>query len=642
MRGKKNGEKYKINKGEFCLKIKSFVLRKEKIYGIIESAKILVLGEFKNMAFTTIEHNVDFCVVGGGLAGMCAAIAAARGGSKVALMQDRPVLGGNASSEIRMWVCGCGDGDCKETGIIEEITLTSFYRNPDKIYAIWDGILYEKVKMEPNITLLLNCSACQCEMDGKHIRSVTGWQTTTQRWQKVNAKYFADCSGDSVLAPLTGAAFRVGREAKDEFNEKTSQVTADQQTMGMSCLIQMRKSDRISKYIPPEWAVKMTPEVIEYRKPNMLKTTENFWYLELGGNRDSIGDTEEIRDELLALAYGMVDYIKNSGEVPDGDYWSLDFLGFLPGTRESRRMMGPYIMTQGDVLDGGLFEDVVAYGGWPLDDHHPDGFYHLGNPNVWGTTPKPYGIPYRCLYSANIDNLFFAGRNISMTHSAMSSARVMATCALLGEAVGCAANIAREYWISPQGVYDRKLRLLQERLMENGCFLPGMRRTISEVTKNASLTADGCENIENLRNGMDRNNHTYGDVENGADLVLGNAVEYTFAEPTELLNIHLALDSDLGRKTLPGDHCERGHTTRANILPDSPTMHVPKTLLKSYRIEAVDEKGETFILAEEKLNLLQCVNYPVTGKFCSVKFIPLTTWNDEPTDKVHIFSFDVR
>ncbi|MBE6569288.1 MAG: FAD-dependent oxidoreductase [Ruminococcaceae bacterium] len=594
------------------------------------------------MGFTTIEHNVDFCVVGGGLAGMCAAIAAARGGSKVALMQDRPVLGGNASSEIRMWVCGCGDGDCKETGIIEEITLASFYRNPDKIYAIWDGLLFEKVKMEPNITLLLNCSACQCEMDGSRIVSVTGWQTTTQRWQKVNASRFADCSGDSVLAPLTGASFRVGREARDEFGEKTSQETADRQTMGMSCLIQMRKSERITKFIPPEWAVKMTPEVIKYRKPNMAESTENFWYLELGGNRDSIGDTEEVRDELLALAYGMVDYIKNSGEVDDGDHWCLDFLGFLPGKRESRRMMGPYIMTQGDVLSGGKFADVVAYGGWPLDDHHPDGFYHLGNPNVWGDTPKPYGIPYRCLYSANIDNLFFAGRNISMTHAAMSSSRVMATCALLGEAVGCAANIAREYNLTPQGVHDEQIRLLQERLMENGCFLPGMSRTVSDTAKTASLTAEGGENIENLRNGRDRNNHTYGDTENGADLVPGKAAEYTFAKPTELTNIHLAFDSDLHRKTLPGDWCERGHTMRANVVPESPTMHVPKTLVKSYRIEAVTEQGENICIAEENLNLLQCVNHSVSGKFCSVQFIPLTTWNDEPTEKIHIFSFDVR
>ena len=204
------------------------------------------------MELTTKIHHADLCVVGGGLAGMCAAISASRGGSKVVLIGDRPVLGGNASSEIRMWVCGADGENNRETGIIEEISLKSLYRNPDKLYPIWDGILYETVKNEPNITLLLNCSVCRCEMDGEHIVSVTGWQTTTQQWHTVYAPYFSDCSGDSILAPLTGADFRVGREAASEFGEKTSQVTEDRQTMGMSCLIQMRKTSRATKFIPPD------------------------------------------------------------------------------------------------------------------------------------------------------------------------------------------------------------------------------------------------------------------------------------------------------------------------------------------------------------------------------------------------------
>ena len=594
------------------------------------------------MELTTKIYHADFCVVGAGLAGMCAAIAAARGGSKVVLIGDRPVLGGNASSEIRMWVCGAGGENNRETGIIEEISLKSLYRNPDKLYPVWDGILYESVKNEPNITLLLNCSVCQCATDGEHIVSVTGWQTTTQRWHTVYADYFSDCSGDSILAPLSGADFRVGREAASEFGEKTSQVTEDKQTMGMSCLIQMRKNERVSKFIAPDWAVKMTPEIIKLRRPNMRETGENFWYLELGGNRDSIGDTEEVRDELLALAYGMVDYIKNSGEVPDADYWSLDFLGFLPGKRESRRMMGPYIMTQNDVLSGGNFHDTVAYGGWPLDDHHPNGFYHAGNPNIWGQTPAPYGIPYRCLYSRNIDNLYFAGRNISMTHAAMSSARVMATCALLGEAVGCAANIAREFSLTPNGVYTDKLDLLRQRLMEEGCFLPRFHRTISDITAKAMLTAEGAENIDNLRNGIDRNNHTYGACENGVYLTLNKPVTYVFDGAAEIHNIHIALDSDLDRKTIPGDWCEKSHTMRANITPDSPTMTMPQTLLRAYRIEGKTELGEKVVIADESCNILQCINIPMTGKFTEISFIPLASWSDSASDKVHVFSFDVR
>ncbi|MBQ8371009.1 MAG: FAD-dependent oxidoreductase [Clostridia bacterium] len=589
------------------------------------------------MALTRIHHTCDFCVVGGGLAGLCAGIAAARGGSKVVIMQDRPMFGGNASSEIRMWVCGSDGSNNRETGLIEEIQLESLYKNPDKIYAVWDGILYGKARDEKNITMLLNCSCCDADMDGNRIVSVTGWQTTTQQWHTVQADYFADCSGDSILAPLTGAQYRVGREAASEFGEKTSQTEADRQTMGMSCLIQCRKSDRKSVFIAPDWAKKMTPEVIALRKPHMGNVSENFWYLELGGNRDSIADTEEVRDELVSLAYGMFDYIKNSGDVPDADYWQLDFLGFLPGKRESRRMVGDYIMHQGDVLSGGHFDDIIAFGGWPLDDHHPDGFYHAGNPNVWGKTPAPYGIPYRCVYSKNIANLFFAGRNISLSHAAMSSARVMATCATLGEAVGTAANLARECGLTPRGVYEEKIGELQQRLMENGCFLPYNKRTIADFIANAELTP-GCEN---LRNGIDRTNHTYGDGDMGVTIPLGEAVGYTFGTSAAVTQVHIVFDSDLDRVTLPGDWCEKRHSMRANIVPESPTMTMPKTLARSYTVTGTTPGGEEITLHADDCNLRHCVNIPVNRELVSLKLRVDSLW-DDTAETAHVFSFDAR
>ncbi len=596
------------------------------------------------MAFQKTVHYADFCVVGGGLSGICAAVAAARGGSKVVLIHDRPVLGGNASSEIRMWISGALGDNNRETGIVEEIELTSLWRNPDKNYSIWDSILYEKVKFEPNITLLLNCSVCDAEMQDGEIASVTGWQTTTQRWHTVYADYYSDCSGDSVLAPLTGAEYRIGREAFSEFGEKTSQETADLQTMGMSCLIQLRKTSRPSEFIPPDWAKEIGEDVLRFRTPHIEHTGENFWYLELGGNRDSIHDTEEVRDELVALAYGMFDYIKNSGNVPDADYWELDWMGFLPGKRESRRMVGPHIMTQSDVLSGGLFPDTVAYGGWSLDDHHPDGFYHVGNPNVWGATPSPYGIPYRTLYSVNIPNLFFAGRNISVTHAAMSSTRVMATCALLGEAVGTAANIAREFALSPQGVYEEKIHLLQQRLMENGCFLPHFRRDIADICKNARLYCDGvsAEKLDVLRNGIDRNNHTYGTEDFRVSLPLGKAVTYSFDTPVRISNIHLQFDTDLNRETLPGDSIDRQRSMRANRTENSVTVCMPKTMVKGYRLTAVTADGDTVTIAKTDRNLLGCVNHDVSDDlYVSVSFVPLTTWGGD-TGNVQIFSFDLR
>ena len=172
-----------------------------------------------NEKLRNINHKVDLCVVGGGLAGMCTAVAAARHGIKVALMHDRPVYGGNASSEIRMWVCGAHGDNNRETGIIEEIALETLYRNPYRRYPIWDSILFEIIKNEKNITPVLNCSCNDIETDGNRIKKVIGWQTTTQMWHTVEADYFADCSGDSILAPLSGAEYRWGREGRTEFGE---------------------------------------------------------------------------------------------------------------------------------------------------------------------------------------------------------------------------------------------------------------------------------------------------------------------------------------------------------------------------------------------------------------------------------------
>lgn len=584
----------------------------------------------------TITHEVDFCVVGGGLAGMCAAIAAARAGKSVVLMQERPVLGGNASSEIRMWICGAQGENNRETGIVEEINLESLYRNPYKIYSVWDSILFGIVKNEKNITLLLNTSACDAEMEGDKIKTVIGWQMTTQTWQHVTAKYFADCSGDSVLAPLTHAEYRIGRESCEEFDEKTSVKVADKKTMGLSCLIQARKTDQNIEFIAPSWAKKLTEEDIARRMPNVEATGENFWYLELGGNQDSIGDTEKIRDELVALAFGYWDYFKNSGKFAEAEKWQIDFIGFLPGKRESRRMIGPYIMNQRDVLSGGHFKDVIAYGGWPLDDHDPRGFYHVGAPNVWGVMKNIYGIPYRVLYSANIANLFFAGRNISMTHAAMSSARVMMTCAVLGQAIGEAAAIATEYNTTPQGVYDFYLEELQQRLMRADCFIPYLVRQAGAATRKGTLS--GCENAENLRNGRDRNHAVYGSQENGVFSALGQAITYTFAEPTYVECAHLVFDSDLNRTTLPGDDTETYHSMRANILPDSPKMHVPHTLVKDYVLEIKLADGS--IKQEEITNNIKRMNeIIIDAPVLSISFIPKKLWGTDTS--IHIFSFDL-
>jgi len=340
-----------------------------------------------------ITHHMDFCVVGGGLSGMCAAIAAARHGAKVALMQDRPMVGGNASSEIRMHVCGAHGENNRESGIIEEIELENHYRNPLRNYSIWDSILYEKVRFEPNITLLLNCSCNSLEMDGNRIVSVKGWQLTTETWHTVEAGLFADCSGDSILAPLSGAAFRVGREARAEFDESIEPEEADRRTMGMSCLIQARETDRPQPFVPPTWAyVYETDEDLPRRGHDILNT--NFWWIELGGEQDSIHNTEATRDELLKIAFGVWDHLKNHGDH-GAETWVLEWMGFLPGKRESRRYEGDVIMTQNDVRAEGRFEDLIAYGGWTMDDHHPGDPHPSASPTARSThgTSRTSSVP---------------------------------------------------------------------------------------------------------------------------------------------------------------------------------------------------------------------------------------------------------
>ena len=295
----------------------------------------------KPASFQTQTLEADFCVVGGGLAGLCAAVEAARHGVSTVLMQDRPMLGGNASSEIRMWVSGAHGRDHRETGLIDELMQENHYRNPEKNYSIWDGILYSLAKAEPGLTLLLNCSCLDCEKRDSSILSVTGWQLSTQRYVRVSAKLFADCSGDSVLAPLSGALYRHGREARAEFGEDITPVESDAKTMGLSLLLQARENTRPVPFIAPQWARHYTAEDLPGRLPNLDDVCENFWYMELGGEQDSIGDSEEIRDELLKVAYGIWDWVKNAPENREKNQnWSLDGRGFLPGRRERRRSIG--------------------------------------------------------------------------------------------------------------------------------------------------------------------------------------------------------------------------------------------------------------------------------------------------------------
>ncbi|MCF6176512.1 MAG: FAD-dependent oxidoreductase [Victivallaceae bacterium] len=573
----------------------------------------------------TITHQADFCVVGGGLAGMCAAIAAARNGIKTVLMHDRPVLGGNASSEIRMWVCGAHGENKIETGLIEEIRLENLYRNNYPNYSIWDSILYEKVRFQDNLTLLLNCSCNQAQMDGDKIKNITGWQLTTETWHVVEAPLFADCSGDSILAPLSGAETRYGREASSEFGESIEPEIADDKTMGMSCLIQARETTEPQTFIAPVWANKYATDEYFKHRSHTLEGNQNFWWLEIGGEQDTIHDAEAIRDQLLKIGFGVWDHIKNHGNH-GADNWVLEWMGFLPGKRESRRYIGDYIMTQNDVAAGGEFADIIAYGGWSMDDHHPEGFCYPGPPTIFHPAPSPYGIPYRALYSRNISNLFCAGRNISTTHAAMSSTRVQATCATLGQAIGTAAVLAVADKLSPRGVYEQKITDLQNMLMDSDCWLPGLTRTIPQLTMNGKLTASSG-NPEPLLNGMERPD---GIADNCWQCTVDDWLELRFEQPETINEIRLVFDSDLNR-----DY----KNMVAKFPLDMPEYAPPKTLIKGFHLEIEDQSGDKTEVFRKINNYQRLVKISVA---CKVNVVRLHIDSLYTPGLRKLFAFDVR
>ncbi len=599
-------------------------------------------------------HEVDLCVVGGGIAGMLAAISAARNGIKVALMHDRPVLGGNASSEIRMWICGAGSRvrNLQETGILEEIALENMRRNPNRNYSVWDTILYEKVRFEPNITLLLNC-ACTCaEMseDKKSIVSVTGFQLTTYTWQTVKAPIFADCSGDSILAPLTGADYSIGREAKSEYNEEFGLDVADRHTMGMSVLLQCRETDHKIDYVPPKWAYKFATDADMMNKPHTMlqDLNTNFYWIEIGGMQDTIHDTEELRDELLKIALGVWDHMKNCGDH-GADNWDLEWLGFLPGKRESLRYMGDYVLTQNDVENGTAFPDEVAYGGWQIDNHLPGGFFmkseggaHLQKRRL----REPYGIPFRCLYSRNIDNLMCAGRNISATHIGFSTARVMGTCGVVGQAVGTAAVVATRHGVLPREVGQKYIGEVQSILMEDDCWLPHIRRPIAPLTANASLTV-GYGDGSALTNGLDR--RVWGN-DNGYFGMCNRPITITFDEKKKVSSFRLVVDSDLDR-----EHIEGNPNLMTIPMPlfyarsyNGTSFGFPTCLLKEFRVEYLDDAGNWVVGYETDSNYQRLIREELNVETTAVRLIPIHTWasaelyHTYDSVQAHIFSFEVR
>lgn len=580
----------------------------------------------------------DLAVIGGGLSGICAAIAAARLGSKVVLIHDRPVLGGNASSEIRVWVRGAAGKYNREGGILRELELENIYRNPTLNYSLWDSVMYEKVTAEQNITLLLNTSCLDADCVDGTIRSVRAWQLTTYTYYTVEAALFVDASGDSILAEPTGALYRVGREAKDEYNESMAQEVADLHTMGMSCLVNARETAEASEFIPPSFArlyadddafsARPNPETGGKGKVHELQKDANFWWIEKGGECDSLHDTEQIRHELQRITYGIWDHVKNQGDH-SAENFELDWIGALPGKRESRRYIGDYVLTANDLIDGGHFPDAVAYGGWTMDNHDPRGIDAEGYSSTHYAVHSPYQIPYRALYSKNVGNLFFAGRNISATHMALSSTRVMATCSLIGQAVGTAAAICKRYGLTPREAGQEKIALIQQILLENDGYIPGVKREIA--AQNASLWTNlSSEERAVLENGRDR---PEAEASNAVDFEAGTTLEYRLDVPAKNLALHLVFDPDYERTTISAHHKYRSFAMRGHVLKKTKPLCMPAELVREFCV--TDGDGGVICECTNNRTAYRLIDLPD-----GVQTVKITLRNAWGGNKIKLFACD--
>ena len=439
----------------------------------------------------------DFVVVGGGIAGICAAITAARLGCKVALVQNRPVLGGNNSSEIRVGLSGLIYKEpyphlgrlMDEIGGIGYWTNREALQDPDSprskhilkvleehpekhIHNAGPASNYEDDKKleavlnEPNITLFLNKQVISAKTRGGKIRSVVAKDISTSGEIVLKGRLFADCTGDANLGFMAGADYRMGRESKAETGETQAPDEPDQLTMGTSVQWFASDSDAAATFPECPWA-------IAFSDSTCIPIVHGEWDWETGLGRNQVEEIERIRDHGLRAVYGNWAYLKNSPRYKEQfDNKKLEWVACIGGKRESRRLMGDVILKEQDILEQKEYDDASFTATWGMDLHYPK-----PEPGMEGEEPfratsvtkghKEYAVPYRCLYSRNIDNLMMAGRDISVTHAALGTIRVMRTGGMMGEVVGMAASICKGHRTSPRGVYKTYLNELKD-LMKAG------------------------------------------------------------------------------------------------------------------------------------------------------------------------------
>ncbi|MBN2293220.1 MAG: FAD-dependent oxidoreductase [Pirellulales bacterium] len=437
----------------------------------------------------------DVVVVGAGAAGTSAAIASARNGAKTAIIQNRPVLGGNASIELGVPICGAAghQANAREGGIIEEalrIKTRFGYHKMSEPFRI----LAER---EKNLTVFYNKHVFDVVMDGKRrIRAVRAVDTLDGDVTEYAGKIFIDGTGDGWVGFYAKADYRMGRESRDVHGEDLAPESGDRITLSgcimgrLALSLRAIETDHPVKFVRPEWAPKI-PDPVGYGR-HIRNTIGGNWWLEHPGDIDDLYDAERARDELIRISYGYWDYIKNRWPQRNrAKNCQLVYVPYMDAKRESRRLLGDHILTQNDVLAGTVFPDAIAHGGWPLDIHHPQGIYS-GEEGAFDYNAKVplYTIPYRCVYSRNIDNLLMAGRDMSVTHVALGTVRVQGTLSAIAQGAGTAAAMCVEKDVSPRELGKQYIEQLRQRLLKDDQFIPGAKNEDpADLARTASVRA---------------------------------------------------------------------------------------------------------------------------------------------------------
>lgn len=559
------------------------------------------------MSVNLIEKKYDIVVVGGGLSGMCAAIAAARHGANTAIVQNRSVYGGNASSEIRMHIVGANSHaakpDLAETGILMEMLLENKRRNPYASFPVFDSVLWETVQFQENLTSYLNTNMDDVILENGRIRTIICHQNTTETELRLSADIFVDATGHGTLGVMAGCGSRLGTEARAEFNEPNAPDMANTDTMGNTLMFSAVNRGETVIFEKPKWAYTFTEEQLKYREhanaigshaeggklvefeegsgrlPHFSNVDSGYWWIELGGDWDDIiREGEEIRDELVKCVYGVWDHLKNQGDHGVDNY-DLDWVGMVPGYRESRRLEGDYLLNENDVRANRIFEDAVAYGGWQMDQHTVKGLFDFDKiPSRILNFNGCYTIPYRCFYSKEVPNLMMAGRDISTTKTAFGSTRVMGTCAVGGQAVGTAAALAIHYGCEPKQVGEH-MDELQQTLLKDDCYIPGFaNHDPADLCRSASVSAtswkEGCEPA-NVINGVARREGGRENAWESRDLKNAR-LTLTLEAPAAVKQLRVTFDPNLTKEIMP---------SMTRNVRDRQVKGLPLELVKDYRVE---------------------------------------------------------